>query len=222
MANMTSIKRNLINKSNSTIVATTSVACFIVMFSLVASASLINQFSYQNRVIQADTSSLSRLKGDISAVSTLETAYNAFVGTPTNIIGGDTNGTGSQDGSNAKIILDALPSTYDYPALATSLESILSAQGVQIQSISGSDDSASQPSQSSSDPTPQPVPFDISVSGNYTAIQNVVNAFEDSIRPVQIQSMELSGDQSSLSLSITAQTYWQPAKNLNITTEIVK
>ena len=219
---MTSIKRNLINKSNSTIVATTSVACFIVMFSLVASASLINQFSYQNRVIQADTSSLSRLKGDISAVSTLETAYNAFVGTPTNIIGGDTNGTGSQDGSNAKIILDALPSTYDYPALATSLESILSAQGVQIQSISGSDDSASQPSQSSSDPTPQPVPFDISVSGNYTAIQNVVNAFEDSIRPVQIQSMELSGDQSSLSLSITAQTYWQPAKNLNITTEIVK
>ena len=219
---MTSLKRNLIIKSNSTIVAITSGACFIVMFCIVASSSLINQFSYQNRVIQADNSSLSRIEGDIHTVSTLENSYNAFIDTPTNIIGGNPNGSGPQDGTNTKIILDSLPSTYDYPALANSLDAVLTNQGVQIQSISGTDDSSSQPSQSSSDPSPQPIPFSISVSGSYTTIQNVVNVFEESIRPFQIQSMELSGNQSQLTLTITAQTYWQPAKSLNESTELVK
>lgn len=222
MPGMTSIKRNLIIKSNSTIVAVTSGACFIAVFCIIASASLVNQLAYQNRVIQADNSSLSRINGDIRTVTTLETAYNAFIGTPINIIGGNTNGTGSQDGTNTKIILDALPSTYDYPALATSLEAVLTNQGVQIQSISGTDDSSSQPSQSSSNPSPQPIPFSISVTGSYDSVQNVVNTFEQSIRPFQIQTMELSGDQSQLTLNISAQTYWQPSKSLNETKEVVR
>ena len=222
MAGMSSIKRSLIDKSNSTIVAVTSGACFVVVFCLVASASLVNQLSYQSRVISADNTALNQLNTDIQATKNLENAYDAFVGTPINVIGGNPNGTGVQDGSNSKIILDALPSTYDYPAMATSLESILSNQGVQIQSISGTDESTSQIGQSSSDPSPQPMPFQVIVQGNYASVQNVVNAFEHSVRPFQIQIMELAGDQSQLSLTITAKTYWQPAKSLNIRSEVVK
>ena len=222
MAAMSSIKRGLIDKSNSTIVAVTSGACFIVVFCLVASASLINQLSYQNRIIAADNSALNQLNSDIQATQNLENAYNAFVGTPINIIGGNPNGAGIQDGANSKIILDALPSTYDYPALATSLESILTNQGVQIESITGTDQSSSQPNQSSSNPSPQPMPFQVIVQGNYASIQNVINAFEHSVRPFQIQTMQLSGDQSQLTLNIAASTFWQPAKSLNISTEVVK
>jgi Tfp pilus assembly protein PilO len=69
---------------------------------------------------------------------------------------------------------------------------------------------------------PQPMPFQIIVVGNYSAIQNVVNAFERSARPFQIQTMELSGDQNQLTLNLAAQTYWQPAKNLNITAKVVQ
>lgn len=223
MAAIASIKRNLIAKSNATIVAVTSGACFIVVFCIVASVSLFSQFMYQNRVIGASQTALHQLKSNLQATDSLETAYNAFLGTPTNIIGGNPNGTGSQDGSNTKIILDALPSHYDYPALATSLENILSNQSVQIQSITGTDDAASQANnQSSVNPTPQPMPFQIVVSGNYASIQNVVTAFERSIRPIQIQTLELSGDQSQLTLTISAQTYWQPAKSLSISTKVVK
>lgn len=219
---MSSIKRSLIVKSNSTIVAVTSGACFIVVFCLVASASLVNQLTYQNRIITADNTALNQLNNDIHATQNLENAYNAFVGTPINIIGGNPNGTGVQDGMNSKIILDALPSTYDYPALATSLESILTSQGVQIESITGTDETILQTSQSSSNPSPQPMPFQVIVQGNYASIQNVINAFERSVRPFQIQTMELSGDQSQLNLNITANTYWQPAKSLNISTEVIK
>jgi hypothetical protein len=222
MAGITSVKRHLIAQSNSTIVAVTSVACFVVVFCLVASASLVNQLSYQNRVKSADNVALSHLKSDIQATQSLEKAYNTFIGGSTNIIGGNPSGNGPQDGTNVKIILDALPSAYDYPAMATSLENILTSQNVQIESITGTDQSASQTGQSSASPSPQPMPFQVIVEGDYAAIQNVIDAFERSIRPFQIQTMELSGDQDQLNLTITAQTYWQPAQNLNISTEIIQ
>ena len=223
MAGMPSVKRTLIAKSNTTIVAVTSGACFIVVFCAVASISLFSQLNYQNRVLSENRTALKQLKNDVQASKSLETSYSAFVGTPTNIIGGDPHGTGPQDGSNAKIVLDALPSKYDYPALATSLENILTSQAVQIQSITGTDDAANQQvAQSSSNPAPQPMPFQVVVGGDYQSIQSVVGALERSVRPFQIQTMELAGDQSKMTLTIVAQTYWQPAKNLNISTKVVK
>lgn len=222
MAGMESFKRTLIAKSNTTIVVVTSAACFIVVFSAVAAASLIGQFAYQNRVINADKKALHQLQQNVQAAQSLETAYTAFVGTPTNIIGGNPSGTGPQDGNNTKIILDALPSKYDYPALVTSLENILASQAVQIQSITGTDDAANQVKQTSSSPTPQPMPFQVVVQGDYNSIQNVVHAFERSVRPFQIKTMELSGDQSKLTLTIAAQTYWQPARDLSTRTEVIR
>ena len=222
MAGMQSIKRTLIEKSNATIVIVTSGACFIVVFCLVASLALVNQFSYQNRIITASKTALKQLQQNLQAVQSLKTSYSAFIGTPTNIIGGNPIGTGPQDGTNTKIILDALPSKYDYPALVTSLENILTSQSVQIQSITGTDAATSQVASQSSDPTPQPMPFQVVVSGNYTSIQNVIQAFDRSVRPFQIQSMELTGDQSKLTLTVTAQTYWQPAKSLSTRTEVIR
>lgn len=223
MATAPSLKRALIEKSNTTVVVVTSVATFIVIFSLVATWSLFDQFAYQNRIIGANQTALTQLKADIDSSKTLETAYNAFISTPTNAIGGNPNGSGAQDGTNAKIILDALPSHYDYPALVTSLENILVGQSAQIQSITGTDDAVVQAAnQSSAQPVPQPMPFQIVVTGNYDAIQKVVNAFERSIRPFQVVTMELTGDQSQLTLTVNAQTYWQPAKNLDIKMESIQ
>jgi hypothetical protein len=223
MAAVPSLKRALIEKSNTTIVVVTSVAAFLVVFSLVASWSLFGLFTYQNKVIGINRTAQDQLTKDIQSIQSLEASYNAFISTPTNAIGGNPNGSGPQDGTNAKIILDALPSKYDYPALVTSLESILISQSVQIQSISGTDDAVTQAAnQSSSSPTPQPMPFQVVVTGNYGAIQNVVNALERSTRPFQIQTLELSGDQNQLTLTISAQTYWQPAKSLDIKSEVVQ
>jgi hypothetical protein len=223
MAGMTSVKRNLIAKTNTTIVVITSAACFIVVFCGVASLQLFNQLQYQNRIIAADKKALKQLKVNIQAAQSLATSYSAFTSTPTNVIGGNPHGSGPQDGDNTKIVLDSLPSKYDFPALATSIEGLISSQGVQIKSITGSDDAANQAkAQSSSAPTPQQMPFGVAVEGNYDAIQKVVTAFERSVRPFQAQSMELSGDQNKLSLTYNAQTYWQPARDLSIKTKVVK
>jgi len=223
MAAAQSVKRTLIAKSNTQIVAVTSGACFLVVFCIVASISLISQFMYQNRIIAADKLALNTLKQDIQAAQGLESSYKAFVGTSTNVIGGNPKGAGPQDGTNDKIILDSLPSRYDYPALATSLENILTQQTVEIQSITGTDDAAAQAgNQTSTEPQPQPMPFQVTAAGDYGSIQNVVSTFERSVRPFQIQTLELSGDQSKLNLTIGAQTYWQPAKSLTIRTQVIK
>jgi len=150
-------------------------------------------------------------------------SYQAFVGTSQNVLGGNPTGTGNQDGDNARLVLDALPSKYDFPALATTLEKIITSQNLQIQSIGGTDDEVLQQGNQSSD-TPQPsaMPFQFEVSGQYSSLQSLVGIFEHSIRPFQVQTMEFSGDESNMTLSMSAQTFYQPEKNLNIKTEVVK
>lgn len=223
MANAPSVKRVMIDKANTRIVVVVSIAAFIVVFSLVATKTLLSQAAYQNRVITAKRAAVNQLKSNIASVDQLKTDYDAFIGTPQNVLGGNPGGSGPQDGDNAKIVLDALPSSYDFPGLTTSLETLLASQNVKISSISGTDDEVAQSThQISSKPTATPIPFQVSVAGDYTGIQNVVGAFERSIRPIQIQTLDISGDNNTLSLVVSAQTYYQPAKSLTINKKVVK
>ncbi len=215
-------KKLLIDKANSRMVVLTSVSAAVVVFCLVASYILVGQLNYQNRVIKHKKTALEQLKKDIDSTEELVSKYQAFITTTQNAIGGDPLGTAPQDGDNAKIVLDALPSKYDFPALAASLENIVKGQGVTIESITGSDDEVAQTNTASATPQPVPIPFEFSVKGKYDAIQKVVQAFERSIRPIQFQTMQLTGNEKEMTLKITAQAYYQPEKTLNIRTEVVK
>jgi hypothetical protein len=221
--NAISSKRALIDKANARLVVYVSVAAFVLVFSLVATKTLVSQAAYQNKVIHAKRTAVAQLKADIAATSQLKTAYDAFNSTPQNVLGGSTTGTSPQDGTNSKIILDALPSSYDFPGLTTSLEALLGGQKVQISSIAGTDDEVAQSAnQNSITPQPVPIPFTTFTTGTYTDAQNVVMAYERSIRPMQIQTLDITGAKNELILSIAAQTYYQPAKSLNIKQQVVK
>ena len=218
-----STKRGQIDQANSRVVIAAGIAAFVVIFCGVASRALISQASYQNRIISTKRAAVNQLKADVVSAKTLRTAYDQFNGAQTNVLGGSATGSGALDGTNTKIVLDALPSSYDFPALATSLEKLIVSSGMTIVGISGTDDEVAQSqNQSSSKPLPVAMPFQVSVSGDYGKIQSLVSTFEHSIRPIQIQSLKLSGDQSSLTLTVAAQTFYQPAKSLNITTKVVK
>jgi Pilus assembly protein, PilO. len=224
MARTTSLtKRSLINKANSTIVATTALAAFVVVFALVAGNSLVGQIAYQNRVINAKKQALNTLKADLQARDSLVESYKEFVADEVNVLGGVAKGTGERDGDNAKLVLDALPSKYDFPALTTSLEKIITDQHLGIVSIAGTDQEVDQAgNQTSPNPVPVAMPFQIQVNGSYTAIQGLVDMLYRSIRPFQIGTIELSGDENSMTAAISAQTYYQPEKSLDITQEVVR
>jgi len=204
-------------------VVATTVAAFVLVFTLVAGKSLLGQMSYQNRVAHQKKIALKHLKDDLAARDSLEQSYKSFTEQNPNVLGGDAKASGDKNGDNAKIVLDALPSRYDFPALTTSLEKLINDQNLKIMGISGTDEEATQAANATS-PNPQPIvmPFQIQVSGSYQSVQNLVDVMQRSIRPFQIQTLELSGDQSNTIARIAAQTYYQPEKNLNITTKVVK
>ncbi|MGF7228510.1 MAG: type 4a pilus biogenesis protein PilO [Candidatus Saccharibacteria bacterium] len=223
MARVTSTtKRSLITKANSTMVVSTGIAAFVAVFCLIASKTLISQAGYQNRIIGAKKTAVTQLKANINARDSLVSSYAAFVGTPQNVLSGNPTGSGAQDGDNAKIVLDALPSKYDFPALATSLEKIITSQNLQILGITGTDNEATQTSTASGDPQAIAMPFQVQVSGSYDQIKSLVQTFGSSIRPFQIQTVELSGSQNSMTATITAQTFFQPEKTFKISSEVVK
>lgn len=198
-------------------------AAFLVIFSLIASRALLSQRAYQSRVIAEKEIAVRQLRENLQAVEQLTVSYQEFVGAPENVLGGNPAGRGDKDGDNAKIVLDALPSKYDFPALTTSLEKILTNPGYKIENIDGQDDELNQKDNSSS-PTPEVVemPYEVAVTGSYPAVQDVVKVMERSIRPFHIQTLELTGNESDIRLMIQAKTYYQPEKNVNITTKVVK
>ncbi len=223
MAGLTSGKRDLIDKTNATVVMIVSAAVFLAAFSAVATKTFINQAAYQNRVIEKKRIARDQLKEDIDNAKKLKKSYLSFVDTTKNAIGGDRFGVGQQDGDNAKIVLDALPSSYDFPALPTSIEALVASQNVKISSITGTDDEVAQ-AQNASSTTPQPIamPFEFSVVSDYEGVQRVINALERSIRPMKISELDIVSEQKELTLTIKAQTFFQPAKSLNIDKKVVE
>lgn len=216
-------KRGLVNKTNSTIVAVTAVAAFIIIFLLVISKTLLSQAMYQNRVVAQKKGALTLLKADITASKALVESYSTFNSATQNIIGGSSTGSGANDGPNSRIILDALPSSYDFPALVTSLEKIIANRGLTIQSIQGIDDEvAQQNNQTSTTPKPIAMPFQVTINGNYKALQGLIDDFQNSIRPFQILTQSFSGGENNMTLTLKAQTFYQPAKVLNIGSKVVK
>ena len=207
-----SIKHLQVDKANSMILIAAAATTAIVIFSIVASQALIKELVYKNKVINLRSKANQQLVTNFKAVDTLVNAYQTFEGASESSIG-------TAD-KNSIIILDALPSKYDFPALATSLEGLITSSGAKVDSITGTDQEA-QAVQDSAAPQPIEIPFQISASGGYANIQTLISNLEHSIRPINISSLTFSGNDASLQASITAKTYYQPEKKLTIQQTIV-
>ena len=218
-----SVKRMAIDKANASLIIIITITIFVVVFSVVSSKALYTQMKYQSKVIGKKETTLKQIESNKKEVEKLNLAYKEFSSEVTNAIGGNPSGAGDRDGENARIILDALPSKYDYPALITSLNKLAQTGGFQLSAIAGIDDEINQVTNNESS-TPQPieVPFSLEASIAPTDGIKFLQLFERSIRPVQITNVSIEGKESSIKISLQAKTYFQPEKKLNITEEPVK
>jgi hypothetical protein len=219
-----STKRIAISKANAQMVGIVAAAAFVTIFCLVASNAVFSQNRYQARVISAKEKAHKQLQANLQTFGDLQTAYKAFDGASTNVIGGNPAGNGPNDGPNSQIILDALPPTYDFPALASSIEKVVSGNGLTITSISGTDDQLNQQNNTSS-PSPQPVsiPFSFTVSNaSYASVGQLMTKLQQSIRPISVDTIDMSGSDSDMTATITAHTYFEPAKSVSITKKVIK
>lgn len=222
--NEASSKRIAIDKASAQMVAIVAVSAFVTVFCLMASKTVLSQNQYNSRVMSAKQKAYNQLQNNIDAFNDLQKSYKAFNSTSTNVIGGLTDGTGDNDGSNSKIILNALPSTYDFPALASSVEKIITERGMQVGSITGTDDQVNQQDNvSSSNPQEVEIPFTFTVNNaNYRSVEELFKALQSSIRPFQVDKVSITGGGNDMTVTVEAHTYFQPARSIQPTTKVVK
>jgi hypothetical protein len=216
-----SLRQLAINKDNTVIALVVGLASFIVVFSLIASHSLLEQRAYQAKVIGKKKTALRQVKTNVEEVEKLKTSYQAFADSQENILGGSSTGPGDKDGDNPRLILDSLPSKYDFPALATSMEKVF--KPYNLESVTGTDEEIAQ-SEVVSSGTPQPVemPFAVTVNGSAQASKEILLLLERSIRPTQVQKLSMTGSSNQLKISINGKTYYQPQIVFDVRTETVK
>lgn len=219
MSKIPSAKRMQISKALNSTVIFVGLAAFCAIFSIVASRALLDQRAYHSRVIKEKTIALNQLRANNVAAQNLVRSYEVFVAEPINSLGGSATGTGDLDGDNARIILDALPSKYDFPALATSIEKLIGPK-YKVNSITGNDDEVNQANQTET--IPVEMPFEFSVTSNLQLTQELLERLQRSIRPISIVSLTLKGANNDLELSIEAHSYYQPGRTADITKKVVR
>jgi hypothetical protein len=207
-----STKHIQIDKANTLILVSTAITTVIVVFCLVATQALLKQMSYQNKVIGLRSTASKQLGNNVKSVTALKTSFEAFENSNESVIG-------TKD-KNSKIVLDALPSKYDFPALATSLEGLITASGSSVTGITGTDDEA-KATQNSANPTAIEIPFSIASQGSFASTQKLIENLQRSIRPFVINSLTLSGSDSQIQATVTAKTYYQPEKKLEVQQKVV-
>ena len=222
-----STKRLQIDQSKSKLLATVAVATVLTVFFLVSTKLLLSQASHQKRLIDTRRDAVKQLQENVESANSLIEYYDTvFEGSsPTNIIGGSRDPSPNSippNGSNSRVVLNALPSSYDFPALITSVAKILRDNGIREPNITGTDESDTLTGDSNSSPTPKEVKLIVSGANSYPAIQRLIKDFERSIRPFDVTNMQLRGSESQMFVTLNATTYFQPAKSLTIEQKEVK
>jgi hypothetical protein len=216
-----SLKQLAIDKDNATIAIVIGVATFITVFSIVASKSLIEQGQYQGKVIDKKELAVKQLSSNVTEVKKLNESYTTFASQDPNVLGGSKSGNGERDGDNARVVLDALPSKYDFPALISSLGKTFGAY--RIDSIEGTDDEVEQSAkEASSNPDATEMPFSITLVTSPEQSTDMLKLFERSIRPIKVDKLQITAEDQQLKFTVDAKTYFQAKKKFEVTQERVK
>jgi hypothetical protein len=240
----TSIKHLQIDKDNNLMFIAVALAAVLVVFSLVSAKTLLGVSSYQHRVLKAKNTSIKKLKANVVAAEELKKQYDTFENQNPNVLGGiggldvaqaisaqggkaasitlggKTLNLSGQDGDNAKIVLDALPSSYDFPALISSVEKVANQDHIPLQGVGGTDQGSS-PTAASAAPTTsasqyQNISFSVATQADYHTVQTLINDLERSIRPVDVTQFTITGSGNNLNVSVQANTYYQSPITLQI------
>src|SRR5581483_3623193 len=105
-----SLKHEYVAKNSTRMIVATAVASALAMFAIFGGHSILSRMSYQRHVIAQQHIAVNQLKSDINSLQSLVNQYKIFSTANPNMLGGSSSGTSGDEGSNARIALDALPS----------------------------------------------------------------------------------------------------------------
>ena len=217
-------KRQQIIRSNKTMFLWVAGASVIVAFALVASLFLMKQMIFQTKIIAAKAETNNTLDDNIKITPELKKSVEKLIANPDL-----TDARATADQNNLSVVFDALPYVADDIGFGSSLQSVLlsglgTPENITINSLSTS--AAEEGEEIAGTAIPegsQELAFSFTITGSDKDIKDILIRFDRSIRPIQITSLSLqAGEGGSVTASIQARTFYQPAKTLELTNKTVK
>lgn len=198
-------KRSAIEQAKSVVLLWVIIASVLVSLSLVGINFLWDLRGYNSRVISAKREAEDTLRQNLAHAPQLQQNYQLL----------------EDSKVNSQIILDALPSRYDFPALATSVASLVTRSGLVIESFNG-EDQGEAAVQQQADPAPIDMPFQLTVEGSYDDVKKFIQNLNRSIRAMKVEKLSLSGTNANMQAELEITSYYQPAVSLSAETMEIK
>jgi hypothetical protein len=204
------VAQNKTALSTNNIVAIAAISSLIaVIVSFFLAKNLYGNITYNNKVIAKKTAANKQLELNVVAVESLVREYQNL-------------------GSRVQLVDDALPTKPDFASIIAMSEALAGASGVRLRAVTSSEAPAEEPVPGqpvvgpSEVPAPKPFIFGMNVSGNYDDVLKYLSNLELSSRSLQILSISHAGASSDQSFDVKLQTYYQPAADTTLRTEVVK
>lgn len=207
-------KREQIKNANQAMFLWVVVASVVVAICLVLGQFMVRQMLYNNEVIAAKNKAYDTLVDNKEAFEGLKNEVNKLTSSNTlTALRVDEKDTALQ------VVIDALPTSDDRAALATSLQQVVLAQsGVTIESINVIDAGLASVTlddeESAGDAEVGEIPFTVVLLGDYNRISQALKDMERTIRPISLESVEIEGGGTQLRATVNATTYFLPAKTI--------
>ena len=199
-----STKRQAIKKASTVIMIAMTIAAVVLSLSIVGLKFMWSINTHNNKVIAKKELARDTLKDNGDKIGDLKANFEQL----------------EQSKVNSQTVLDALPSKYDFPALATSVEALASRSGLVLKSYAGDDNEATAIN-SEVNPVPIEMPVNITAQGSYESLVKFIANLGKSIRPMQINQMTIKGTDEVLQVDMQLSSYYQPALSVDIQTEVI-
>lgn len=219
-------KRAQIAKANRTMFLWIAVSSAVVGAAVVVAYFLVQTLLYNEELITEKNKTVQVLERNLEVIPDLEAQIRAI----------DTNtdlalARASDEDRAIQVILDALPSDANSLALGASLQSKLLSgveglrlDSLQVDPVIGVEtlpDGSVVDASGSGDGSSFAITFQFTVSGTPTALQQVLNRLERSIRMIDIENLRIETQANSQVMTVNARAFYEPAKSLMLMDKVV-
>jgi cell division protein FtsB len=219
-------KRTQIAKANRTMFLWVSIVSVILGVALVASIFLVQKIVFNEKVLAEKAKTVSTLEKNNVNIKKLEENIRAL----------DTNADLSKvkvnsDDQAIQVILDALPSEANSPALGASIQNKLldgipglTIVSLQVDPVLGVEtlDPSTQTTTVVAPLGQSAITFRFAVSGSETALKTALTNLERSIRTINISSLRIESQGTSQLLTVQASAFYEPARVVELKEKVVK
>lgn len=223
-------KRSQIAQANRTMFIWIAVASALVGTALVVSIFLVQKLAYGEKVLAEKQTTVTTLQNNLSVIDGLKSDIRALDANSA-LMGVKANETDQA----LQVVLDALPSEANSLALGASLQNrllsgiegsytleslqVMPVDGIEVIANDSSVVDASVPDAATG--ASNKIAFRISIKGDQTALRQVLQNLERSIRTIVVSNMSIETQGASIIMSLDGHAFYQPATTLEIREKVV-